>query len=260
MQSELTRREPHPAPPARTLALDCALCPSAPPFPGDLPDDPRTTPRGCPCRVARPPPLPPRPKPEHGDEVFQPSVGQPGKDVIWVPTPDALVTRMLTAAKVTKDDLVYDLGSGDGKIPIAAAKQFGATGRRHRVQPGHGRARAPQRQAPGRRQHGEDHHRRHLQGGLQQGDRRHDVPAAGPQPEAASDDPQDEARHARDVAPVPHGRLGSGREVQHRVPRCVPVVRAGAGRGDVDVQGRGRQQSPKARSRWSSATSASAER
>ena len=65
-------------------------------------------------------------KPEHGDEVFQPSVGQAGKDVIWVPTPDALVTRMLTAAKVTKDDLVYDLGSGDGKIPIAAAKQFGA--------------------------------------------------------------------------------------------------------------------------------------
>jgi SAM-dependent methyltransferase len=65
-------------------------------------------------------------KPEYGDEVFQPSVGQPGKDVIWVPTPDALVTRMLTAAKVTKDDLVYDLGAGDGKIPIAAAKQFGA--------------------------------------------------------------------------------------------------------------------------------------
>ena len=65
-------------------------------------------------------------KSEHGDEVFQPSVGQAGKDVIWVPTPDALVTRMLTAAKVTKDDLVFDLGSGDGKIPIAAAKQFGA--------------------------------------------------------------------------------------------------------------------------------------
>jgi hypothetical protein len=65
-------------------------------------------------------------KPEYGDEVFQPSVGQAGKDVIWVPTPDALVTRMLTAAKVTKDDVVFDLGSGDGKIPIAAAKQFGA--------------------------------------------------------------------------------------------------------------------------------------
>ena len=65
-------------------------------------------------------------KSEYGDEVFQPSVGQAGKDVIWVPTPDALVTRMLTAAKVTKDDIVFDLGSGDGKIPIAAAKQFGA--------------------------------------------------------------------------------------------------------------------------------------
>lgn len=65
-------------------------------------------------------------KPEYGDEVFQPSVGQPGKDVIWVPTPDALVTRMLTAARVTKDDIVYDLGAGDGKIAIAAAKQFGA--------------------------------------------------------------------------------------------------------------------------------------
>jgi len=66
-------------------------------------------------------------RPEHGDEVYQPSVGQPGKDVIWVPTPDALVTRMLQATKTTRDDLVYDLGSGDGKIPIAAAKEFGAT-------------------------------------------------------------------------------------------------------------------------------------
>ncbi|HEX6945393.1 MAG TPA: class I SAM-dependent methyltransferase [Casimicrobiaceae bacterium] len=67
-----------------------------------------------------------QPKPEHGDEVYQPSVGQAGKDVIWVPTPDTLVTKMLEATKVTKDDLVYDLGSGDGKIPIAAAKQYGA--------------------------------------------------------------------------------------------------------------------------------------
>lgn len=66
-------------------------------------------------------------KPEHGDEVYQPSVGQAGKDVIWVPTPDALVKQMLTATKVTKDDLVFDLGSGDGKIPIAAARDFGAT-------------------------------------------------------------------------------------------------------------------------------------
>ena len=65
--------------------------------------------------------------PQLGDEVYRPSVGQPGKDVVWVPTPDALVTRMLQTAKATDKDLVYDLGAGDGKIPIAAAQQFGAT-------------------------------------------------------------------------------------------------------------------------------------
>ncbi|MBK8742642.1 MAG: methyltransferase domain-containing protein [Betaproteobacteria bacterium] len=66
------------------------------------------------------------PNQELGDRIYQPTLGQAGKDVIWLPTPDALVVRMLTAAAVTKDDLVYDLGCGDGKIPIAAAKQFGA--------------------------------------------------------------------------------------------------------------------------------------
>ena len=64
--------------------------------------------------------------PGAGDEVYQPTPGQSGKDVVWIPTPDALVTRMLEAVKTTKDDLVYDLGSGDGKIPIAAAKEYGA--------------------------------------------------------------------------------------------------------------------------------------
>ncbi|HZQ61075.1 MAG TPA: methyltransferase domain-containing protein [Casimicrobiaceae bacterium] len=64
--------------------------------------------------------------PKYGDEIYQPQYGQAGKDVIWIPTPDALVTRMLQMAKVTDQDLVYDLGAGDGKIPIAAAKQFGA--------------------------------------------------------------------------------------------------------------------------------------
>lgn len=64
--------------------------------------------------------------PKYGDEVYQPNYGQAGKDVIWIPTPDALVTRMLAAAKVTAQDTVFDLGAGDGKIPIAAAKQFGA--------------------------------------------------------------------------------------------------------------------------------------
>jgi Methyltransferase domain len=57
---------------------------------------------------------------------FQPQVGQAGKDVIWVPTPDDVVDRMLTMAQVTPQDFVMDLGAGDGKIAIAAAKKFGA--------------------------------------------------------------------------------------------------------------------------------------
>ncbi len=61
-----------------------------------------------------------------GDDKYQPTVGQAGKDVIWVPTPDEMVTAMLNAAGVTYKDLVYDLGAGDGKIAIAAARQFGA--------------------------------------------------------------------------------------------------------------------------------------
>jgi len=59
-------------------------------------------------------------------KAYEPQVGQAGKDVIWVPTPDEVVERMLRMAQTTKDDLVYDLGAGDGKIAIAAAKKFGA--------------------------------------------------------------------------------------------------------------------------------------
>ena len=57
---------------------------------------------------------------------YEPHVGQAGKDVIWVPTPDEVVERMLRMAQVTKDDYVVDLGAGDGKIAIMAAKKFGA--------------------------------------------------------------------------------------------------------------------------------------
>jgi precorrin-6B methylase 2 len=57
---------------------------------------------------------------------YQPQVGQAGKDVIWVPTPDEVVDRMLTMAQVTPQDFVMDLGSGDGRTVITAAKR-GAT-------------------------------------------------------------------------------------------------------------------------------------
>ena len=49
-------------------------------------------------------------------------------DVIYVPTPPPVVDAMLEVAKVTSSDVVYDLGSGDGRIVIAAAKKFGARG------------------------------------------------------------------------------------------------------------------------------------
>ena len=56
-------------------------------------------------------------------QKYEPQVGQAGKDVIWVPTPDEVVARMLTMAQVGPNDFHMDLGSGDGKIVIAAAKR-----------------------------------------------------------------------------------------------------------------------------------------
>jgi len=54
---------------------------------------------------------------------YVPQIGQPGRDVVWVPTSDALVAKMLDLAKVTPHDYVIDLGSGDGRTVIAAAKR-----------------------------------------------------------------------------------------------------------------------------------------
>jgi SAM-dependent methyltransferase len=55
-----------------------------------------------------------------------PYIGQESKDSVWVPTPARMIHRMLQIADTTKDDLVIDLGSGDGRIPIHAARHFGA--------------------------------------------------------------------------------------------------------------------------------------
>ena len=64
-------------------------------------------------------------RPAHAQPTkeFEPQVGQEGKDVIWVPTPQALVDKMLDMAKVTPKDYVIDLGSGDGRTVITAAKR-----------------------------------------------------------------------------------------------------------------------------------------
>ena len=56
-------------------------------------------------------------------QKYQPKEGQEGKDVIWVPTPQALVDKMLDMAKLTSKDYLIDLGSGDGRLVITAAKR-----------------------------------------------------------------------------------------------------------------------------------------
>jgi hypothetical protein len=59
---------------------------------------------------------------------YTPERGQPGKDVMWIPTPQGLIDRMLEMGKVTSRDVLFDLGAGDGIIPITAARRFGTTG------------------------------------------------------------------------------------------------------------------------------------
>jgi hypothetical protein len=54
---------------------------------------------------------------------FKPVIGQAGKDVVWVPTPQPLVDKMLDMANLTRNDIHYDLGSGDGRTVITAAKR-----------------------------------------------------------------------------------------------------------------------------------------
>ena len=55
-----------------------------------------------------------------------PQIGQVSKDSVWVPTPERMIRRMLQVADTSADDVVMDLGSGDGRVPIHAAKHFGA--------------------------------------------------------------------------------------------------------------------------------------
>jgi hypothetical protein len=60
---------------------------------------------------------------EKGGTSYEPQVGQAGKDVVWVPTPQTLVDKMLDIAKATPSDYLIDLGSGDGRTVITAAKR-----------------------------------------------------------------------------------------------------------------------------------------
>ncbi len=75
--------------------------------------------------VAASQPLPAT-RPVSADTDRPPNRGQPGKDVMWLPTPDELMFRLFDLAAISADDLVYDLGAGDGRVAIAAARRHGA--------------------------------------------------------------------------------------------------------------------------------------
>ncbi|MCC6646299.1 MAG: class I SAM-dependent methyltransferase [Polyangiaceae bacterium] len=88
---------------------------------------------GCARAPSPPPAAPPPEEPAAEPETkFAPllDIDDPARepDVVFWPTPPSVVEKMLLAVKVTKDDLVYDLGSGDGRIVIEAARRFGARG------------------------------------------------------------------------------------------------------------------------------------
>jgi SAM-dependent methyltransferase len=131
---------------------------------------------------------------------YTPKVGQEGKDVVWVPTPQTLVDRMLDMAKATPQDYVIDLGSGDGRTVITAAKRgikaHGIEYNPEMVELAKGNAKT--------------------EGVADKatffpGDGADPVPAHRPQHQAPSDHPEDEARHARGVEYLHDGRLGAGR-------------------------------------------------
>ena len=83
-------------------------------------------------------------QPQAGSKPFEPQVGQTGKDVVWVPTPQALVDKMLDLAQVTAEDYLVDLGSGDGRTVITAAKR-GARARASSTSPRWSRCRSATR-------------------------------------------------------------------------------------------------------------------
>ena len=64
--------------------------------------------------------------PNAATTAYEPVRGQAGKDVIWIPTPEGLIDKMLTVAKVSDQDRLFDLGAGDGIIAITAARKYGA--------------------------------------------------------------------------------------------------------------------------------------
>jgi SAM-dependent methyltransferase len=168
-------------------------------------------------------------QPMKKDKEFEPQVGQEGKDVIWVPTPEGLIAKMLDMTKVTAADTVIDLGSGDGRTVIAAAKR-GAKALGIEYNPDMVELSKRNAEKAGVAGKGELYEGRPFRERLFAGDRDHDVPAADDQSQAAPENPRPEAGHAHRVARIHDGRLAGGSDRIVRRPHRLHVDRAGEGR------------------------------
>ncbi len=178
------------------------------------------------------------PAPAKPDAQFEPRVGQPGKDVVWVPTPQALVEKMLDIAKLTPKDFLMDLGSGDGRTVITAAKR-GATAMGVEYNPDMVTLSKAAAQKAGVSRQSDLRAGRPVQDGPEQSHRHHHVPAAEHQHAAAAEHPEPEARHAHRREHLHDGRLGSRSDrVGHRqlleLVHGAPVDRPGQGAGHVE--------------------------
>ena len=206
---------PQISPPASLLGSLFAplLAPLSPPPPAPLPP-------------LQSPPPPPPPPPASWRQV-----GQAGKDVVWVPTPQALVDKMLDMAKVTPQDFVIDLGSGDGRTVITAAKR-GARAMGIEYNPDMVELSEANAKAAGVTDKATFVKADLFETDFSKAHRRHDVPAAVDQPEAAAEDPRHEARHAHRLQLLQHGGLGGrrdrdGRRRLHQLVHGAAVDRAG---------------------------------
>ena len=164
-------------------------------------------------------------------------VGQAGKDVVWVPTPQVLVEKMLDMAKVTPQDFVMDLGSGDGRTVITAAKR-GARAMGIEYNPDMVELSRKQRGGRQGERQGDVREGRSLRDRPLEGAGHHDVPAALDQHEAAPEDSRPQAGHAHRHQLVHDGGLagrsvGNGDRRLQQLVHGAPVDRAGEGRRHV---------------------------
>ena len=144
-----------------------------------------------------------------GQKPFEPQVGQAGKDVVWVPTPQAVVDKMLDMAKVTKTDFVMDLGSGDGRTVITAAKR-GARAMGIEYNPDMVDLSVRNAKEAGVADRATFVKADLFETDLSKARRDHDVPAAIDQHEAAAEDSRPQTRHAHRLQHVHDGRLAGG--------------------------------------------------